>query len=60
MDSDMNVTIHEAYSTSALSMVLFTFHFFSDITSFYLLLKRVFFCFAAQEAIKPNNITNHE
>ncbi len=26
MDSDMNVTVHEDYSTSALSTVLFSFH----------------------------------
>lgn len=26
MDSDMNVTVHEDYSTSVLSTVLFSFH----------------------------------
>lgn len=26
MDSDMNVTVHEDYSTSMLSTVLFSFH----------------------------------
>lgn len=56
MDSDMNVTIHEAYSTSALSTVLFTFHLFSDITSFYLLLKHVFFVLQPKKPLNPTTL----